>query len=161
MSAALQMLDMDYPDGLFAPPPGFIDRSRLRGLPPHGIGRPCKVGKEQIVGLIVALERFLATDEGGEHAQRLAEVSLIADILAGVDGVAVELRAGRPVPTVAVAPRTIAAGTLLRRLAEGSPAIHVDPEEVDQGRLVINPICLRTGEAAMVAARIEALVSGH
>ncbi|MFO1067127.1 MAG: aminotransferase class V-fold PLP-dependent enzyme [Geminicoccaceae bacterium] len=159
MSAALQMLDMDYPEGLFAPPPGFIDRSRLRGLPPHGIGRPCKVGKEQIVGLLAALGRFVETDEGAEHAQRLAEVSLIADILAGVDGVVVQLRAAQPVPTLAVTPRWIPAATLLRRLAESSPAIHVDPEEVDHGRILLNPICLRPGEAAIVAARIEAIVA--
>ncbi len=44
---------------------------QLPGLPQHGIGRSCKVGKEEIVGLLVALERFAAVDEEA-RTQRLA-----------------------------------------------------------------------------------------
>ena len=40
------------------PPESLIDKSVLPGAPHHGIGRPCKVGKEQIVGLLAALRRF-------------------------------------------------------------------------------------------------------
>ena len=40
--------------------------ARSPGPPHHGIGRSMKVGKEQIVGLLVALQRFIAADEPAE-----------------------------------------------------------------------------------------------
>src|SRR6185436_3434636 len=57
-AAALQMLDLDDHDELWEPPPEFIDRSRLPGIPRHGIGRALKVSKEQIVALLTALRLF-------------------------------------------------------------------------------------------------------
>ena len=43
--------------------------AQLPGLPHHGIGRSCKVGKEEIIGLLVALERFAADDETARRAE--------------------------------------------------------------------------------------------
>jgi L-seryl-tRNA(Ser) seleniumtransferase len=59
-SAALQMFDMDDHFELWEPPLELIDKTRLRGLPRHGIGRSMKVSKEQIVALLAALEDFAA-----------------------------------------------------------------------------------------------------
>lgn len=154
-AAALQMLDMDYPDGLFAPPPAFIDTAQLPGLPPHGVGRPCKVGKEQIAGLLVALERFVATDDAAEHAARLALLERLAAALEGLPA-QLTLRRELPVPVLAVAPRALDAGALVRRLAAMSPAVHVDPEETDQGRVLINPMCLRPEDEPVLAERLRA-----
>ena len=50
MAAALQNLDLDVFYEQWEPPAHFIDKTRLKGLPQHGIGRGCKVGKEEIVG---------------------------------------------------------------------------------------------------------------
>ena len=59
-SAALQMLDMDDHPELWNPPASFIDRSKLGGMPRHGIGRGLKVSKEEIAALLKALEMFTA-----------------------------------------------------------------------------------------------------
>ena len=91
-AAALQMLDMDYPEGAFAPPAGFIDPARLRGLPPHGIGRPCKVGKEQVVGLLAALDLFVREDEAGELRRQVRLLEELAAALAPLPDVAVSIR---------------------------------------------------------------------
>ncbi len=53
-SAALQMLDNDDHPELWDPPKDFIDRSRLAGLPRHGLGRSLKVSKEEIVALLTS-----------------------------------------------------------------------------------------------------------
>src|SRR5207245_2364402 len=53
-AALLQMLDLDDHFELWEPPAHLIDKSRLAGLPRHGIGRTCKVAKEQIVALLTA-----------------------------------------------------------------------------------------------------------
>ena len=64
MSALLQHLDLDIFWEQWTPPASIVDKHRLIGAPQHGIGRPCKVGKETIVGLLVALRKFAAeTDE--------------------------------------------------------------------------------------------------
>ncbi len=52
----------------------LLESGRLRGLPQHGIGRPMKAGKEEIAGLLVALERYLARDEQAER-RRWTEIS--------------------------------------------------------------------------------------
>ena len=59
-SAALQMLDMDDHPQLWDPPRTLIDRSKLAGMPRHGIGRSLKVSKEEIAALLKALELFAA-----------------------------------------------------------------------------------------------------
>src|SRR5262249_21806708 len=59
-AAALQQLDQDEFFETWNPPPALFDKHRLPGLPHHGIGRVAKVGKEEIVGLMVALELYVA-----------------------------------------------------------------------------------------------------
>ncbi len=161
-AAALQMLDMDYPPGGFRPDPAFIPADRLPGLPPHGIGRPCKVGKEQIVGLLTALELFLAEDEAARGAPWLEAVRALAEGLAGLPGVTLEPRLELPVPELALAldpdrARLDARG-LLEALALGDPPIHADPEEVERGRLVLRPDCLLPGDVEILVGRIRALL---
>ena len=48
--------------GPLRPAAALIDRDRLAGVPNHGIGRGCKVGKEEIVGLVTALELYVRQD---------------------------------------------------------------------------------------------------
>ena len=50
MSAALQHLDLDIYEDMWDPPKTLIDKRKLKGTPHHGIGRSCKVGKEEVVG---------------------------------------------------------------------------------------------------------------
>lgn len=68
MAAALQHLDMDYLPELWEPPASLIDKARLSGAPRQGIGRACKAGKEEIVGLLTALELFVAEGDAARHA---------------------------------------------------------------------------------------------
>ena len=68
-SALLQMLDLDLFPDLWRAPAEFAPLAQLPGLPHHGIGRSCKVGKEEIIGLLVALERFAADDEAARRAE--------------------------------------------------------------------------------------------
>jgi L-seryl-tRNA(Ser) seleniumtransferase len=159
-AAAMQMLDMDYPAGFFRPPPGFIDAERLTGLPPHGIGRPCKVGKEQIIGLLTALELFVAEEDEERHARWLAAVTAIADRLGDLPAVALEIRADAAVPTLALTlGNPDAALSLYDALVSGRPAIHLDPQDLASGRLVLNPMCLAEGDQDRLASRLHELLA--
>ncbi|MFW5678845.1 MAG: aminotransferase class V-fold PLP-dependent enzyme [Pseudomonadota bacterium] len=158
-SAALQMLDMDYPEGFFRPPPAFVDASKLRGLPPHGVGRVAKVGKEQIVGLLVALELFLAEGDEARFGRWARPLQRLLDELAPVFDGGLDLRADQAVPLLALHPRggAAAAHDLYRRLLTGTPVIHTDPEELDRGVVLFNPVALVEGDVERILRRFDQL----
>src|SRR6202044_1672727 len=66
-SALLQQLDLDYLYDDWQPPARLIDKRDFAGVPRHGIGRACKVGKEQIAGLLTALARFSREDDAARN----------------------------------------------------------------------------------------------
>lgn len=158
-SAALQMLDMDYPDGLFPNVPDFIDPAQLRGLPPHGIGRSGKVGKEQIVGLLAALDLFTGSNEAARRAPWLAAMQELHAGLEGLPGLELQLRLDRPVPDLAVLPQAMTPDELLRRLATGTPEIQPHPEEIASGRVVFRPTCLVEGDVSRIVTRMRQIVA--
>ncbi len=76
-SALLQQLDMDVSPETWTPP-RMIDRANLRGVPHHGIGRGFKAGKEEIVGLLTALERFVNADDAADNEALAVRLRAIA-----------------------------------------------------------------------------------
>jgi D-glucosaminate-6-phosphate ammonia-lyase len=154
-AAALQLLDLDVPWELWSPPPALFQGIELPGLPHHGIGRPCKIGKEEIVGLLVALRRFVEEDPEKRRASWLGIAEALQRGLAELPTVEVEI-AGDEVPLVVLRPRPTAplgAMALLKRLQDGSPSIRADPSRAYEGKLVFNPLCLdKVGVDAIIAA---------
>lgn len=153
-SALAQMLDMDMFDDLWAPPAEFAALGQLRFLPRHGIGRSCKLGKEEIAGLCIALRRFVAEPPEARRARWQAVLNALAEAAA--------LPALRPlpgpVPLLALDCGSEAAAiALARRLAEGSPAIACNPARRDEGLLLFNPVALTAEEARLVGARLKEL----
>ena len=83
-AAALQMLDMDDHWELWEPPANLIDKSRLSGIPRHGIGRGFKLSKEEIVALLTGLQLFVDGAYDAEYPAALGLLRSIADDLAGL-----------------------------------------------------------------------------
>ena len=73
--------------GILAGRADLIEAARMQNAPNNGIGRGLKVGKEEIVGLVAALERYVALDEEEEIAAWNARARWLADQLQGIDGV--------------------------------------------------------------------------
>ena len=77
--AFAQLVDMDDHPSLWDPPKELVDIDQLKGGPPrHGIGRAHKVSKEEIVGLLTALELFAAgayDEEVAGYRQRLERIA--------------------------------------------------------------------------------------
>ena len=161
-SAALQQLDMDVRPETWSPPDGFISRAALRGLPHHGIGRGFKVSKEEIVGLLVALERFVALDHAAEGAMQERLLALIEARLAGVPHIRTRLLAaaetGRD-PLLELRLNEAALGRsafdVSLALQRGDPPVHLGERRASEGILLVNPVGLREGEEEIVAARIR------
>ncbi len=98
--------------------------------PYGGIGRGMKVGKEEIVGMVAAVERFLRVDHEAEARHLDQRVSEMMKLIGKPDGVALS----RYVPEIANAVphlamefaegRGVTAKQVHDRLLEGDPAIY-------------------------------------
>lgn len=157
-SAALQMWDLDFLPELWNPPTAMIPSDwPERGVPNHGIGRGFKVGKEELVGLWAAIERFVARDETAE-LDRLNQM---------VDGLAQRLqrlpklratRVDEPGKWCWLRIELIDPGAdaidLLRRLEAGDPPIYLMPGEAGQRMLGVDPSGLAGDDVETIARRL-------
>ena len=66
-------------------------RMNYMGAGSNTIGRALKVGKEEIVGLLAAVERFVALDHAAQEREWTARLDRIAEHLAGLPGVTAKM----------------------------------------------------------------------
>ena len=160
-AALLQQLDLDYAPGEWNPPADLIDRRNLAGLPRHGIGRSCKLGKEQIIGAVTALRLFAREGDQGRHDRLHGVAETLVAALANLPGLSARIIAdpeqtGMPVVEVKLDQglAQMSAAALLQQLRAGSPRIEVNPWRPEEGLLIMAPSCLRTGDAAIIGRRL-------
>lgn len=167
-AALLQQLDLDYLFEDWSPPAQLIDKRELAGVPRHGIGRSCKVGKEQIIGLLTALRQF-RLDSDAARNERFA--AIVTDLI-GALGSMPELRVGSitdaahgdmPLVDIHIERRADlpTAVQVAARLRAASPSIHVDATEADHGKLVLVPTCLHSEDVAPIGSAFAAALRGH
>ena len=82
VSVGLQQQDMDVLPATWARR-SLVETGVLPRPPRHGIGRSMKTGKEEIAGLLVALDRYAARDEVAEGARWAAITEHLAAGLRG------------------------------------------------------------------------------
>jgi D-glucosaminate-6-phosphate ammonia-lyase len=149
-SALLQMLDLDVFPDLWRVPAEFAALNQTPGLPHHGIGRSCKVGKEAIIGLLVALERFTYEDETARHAKW-------HDILQTIITVSGDRFQSRildaPMPVLEVIAPDVDA--LAVHLAANDPPIRCGLGRRHEGVLLFSPASLTTEQAAIIGKRLR------
>lgn len=154
------------PSGLVVGRQWIIDGCRNHASPYQGFGRPMKVGKEEIAGLLAAVDWSLKQDEPANIA-RYEEVvrQWIAD-LSGLPGVTVE----RSFPSEAGQPHARAILTLDSSAAMGrdvlvdglwnlNPRIAVSP--IDGDAIALNPQTLEIGEDVLVTEAITRLLGAR
>jgi len=69
----------------------LIEVIRDHSSPNHGIGRPFKVSKECIAGIVAALELALGRDEQKEYQKQVKKAEYMAKQLEGIPGVSVKV----------------------------------------------------------------------
>ncbi len=143
--------------GLLAGRADLIEAARLQNAPNDGVGRGMKVAKEEIVGFIVALDRFVARDHAAVTADGNRKAQWIAAQLQDVPG----LRADYTLNTVGqgiveltwdegVIPLT--ADLLRMELLAGEPRVILF-------RNYIWTANLRDGEDALVVRRLREVLT--
>ena len=163
-AALVQQLDMDVVPETWMPP-DLIDRVALKGVPHHGLGRGFKAGKEEIVGLLVALERFANADDEAAVAALAVRLERIARVLDGLPGIGTQrlsaLETGRvPQLRLVIDPAAahIDALGLSHRLQSADVPVHLSERFSHLGVLVIDPQALRPEDDEELAAAVKRAV---
>jgi seryl-tRNA(Sec) selenium transferase len=142
----------------------IVEGCRANGNPNHSIGRPMKVGKEELAGLLAAVEWALAQDEAALLAAYEATVEGWIAGLAGIPGVTAERgfpsEAGQPHGRAVVRfapPCPLSRDEVVAALWDGEPCVAVG--EVGEDAIALNPQTLEPGEDEVVLAQLRRVLA--
>jgi L-seryl-tRNA(Ser) seleniumtransferase len=129
-----------------------------------GIGRGMKVGKEELCGLLAAVERYLKVDHQAEWKELESRVTSIRTALKGVSGVTTDRHIpviANEVPHVTVEwdeqARGLTSQQVTEKLLAGDPPIHV--QRPGKGKLLISVWMMRGDEPRIVGRRLREIFS--
>jgi L-seryl-tRNA(Ser) seleniumtransferase len=138
----------------------LVAAARLNA-PPNGntVGRGMKVNKEEMIGLLAALELYLAKDHAAEQREFHARAEAIRSSAAAVAGVTAEIfvpEVANHVPHVRIswdaAAKGMTAADAVSRLRAGEPSIGTRSEG---DAVVIGVWMMNRGEEQIVARRLR------
>ena len=142
----------------------LIEASFPAMSPFGGIGRGMKVGKEELCGLLAAVERYVKADHRAEMRELEARVASIRAVLKRIPGVETERYVpviANEVPHVSVRWDESACGltseAVIAKLLAGDPPIHV--QRTEKGQLLISVWMMRGDEHKIVGRRLTEIFS--
>lgn len=145
----------------------LIDAAMANSSPYQFLGRPMKVSKEEIVGLVTALDVFVAEDEAAETARYMAMCKRAAEALSGLPGLRVSVQHDA---LDYLTPRTVldftsawsgpSRDSVREQMASGQPSIRLF-DIFDPWELAIDPINLDDQELDIVIDRLGAVLRGR
>jgi D-glucosaminate-6-phosphate ammonia-lyase len=144
----------------------LIRAARLNGPPnSDAIGRGQKVNKEELLGMLVALELYYKRDHAADWREWERRVNVIRDSVSSLPGVRSEMFVPEIhycVPHLRIRWEESASGltvkNAIRRLREGNPSIETRPntsEGLELGVWMLDP-----GQAEIVARRVREVLKG-
>lgn len=141
----------------------LIDTIRMHGAPNHSVGRPLKVGKEEMLGLLAAVERYLKLDHNARAQVFEDRVKFWNESLAGIEGVSATRdypnEAGQPAPRSLISfSNKISKDHVIEQLWQGNPRIAVAPSEKNNG-ILLNPMTIQEGEETIILNKLKELLA--
>jgi D-glucosaminate-6-phosphate ammonia-lyase len=142
----------------------LVEACAANSSPNCRIGRACKIGKEEIVGLVTAVEEFICTDTMKAREQHEQWISLLRDELAACREQVEITTVYKDSPGITYPKaRLILTGgmtkaELLESLREGNPSI-VAGEDDDTHSILLNPFALNKEEQAQVICRLKEILN--
>jgi len=145
----------------------LIQAARLNTSPnSDSIGRGLKVSKEELLGMLVALELYLKRDHRAEWLEWEKRIQTMADTLKAVPGVTTEAfvpEIANHVPHLRIrwdeSVIKKSSSDVVHLLREGSPSIEFVPTPSVAGSLEVASWMLQPGEAETVARCIASVLS--
>lgn len=156
--------------GILAGRADLIAAARLNASPYHSVGRAAKAAKEDIVGLIVALEDYMQRDHGADFAYWKYQAEYMLEHLQGFPGVAARyLYDGRehPVPRVEIhfLPESgIDSHQFVLAMEEHDPRIFLfEPTgpSAKPNAIAINTQTMQAGEEKIVAEALRSAIGAR
>ena len=151
--------------GILAGRRDLVRAVSLNASPNQALGRAAKTSKEEICGLVTALELFIAEDEAAEMKRYIDVCTLIVEKLADIPGLRCVVEhdpVNRVIPHACIyftPDWTGPSGNAVQvALAKGDPHIYVQQGAHQGGyfdEIAVDPINLGPGEEAIVAARLR------
>jgi L-seryl-tRNA(Ser) seleniumtransferase len=140
----------------------LIEAARLNTSPySDSIGRGMKVNKEELLGMMVAVETFVRKDQAAEWREFEKRVKVISDTVAPIHGIKAETyvpEIANAVPHLRVtwdeAELKLTAKEVVEALRDGDPAIEIVPG-ARNGSIGVAVWMLQPGEAQVVARRLR------
>lgn len=142
----------------------LIQAARMNTSPnSDSVGRGLKVNKEELLGMMVAIEQYFKRDHQAEWREWERRVKQITDSVAGLKTLKTEVQIppiANHVPhihitwdqsVIKIAPREV-----VKQLREGTPSIEATPGSAD--RLTFTVWMLQAGEAEIVARRVREIL---
>ena len=127
----------------------------------EGIGRGMKVGREQIIGLLIAVREF-ADDPDRWTPHYLAELAACERALATCQTLRVSADHDRvmDIPTLLIdfSESPMAADDVARQLDRGNPRVQLVEAEAWRNRLILNPMALASGDGARIGRQLLAVL---
>lgn len=153
--------------GLVVGRKALIDAIAFHANPRMALGRPMKVGKEEIIGLLAAVKRYLALDHAAIMRMWEAQVAAVIAAFDGVAGVTARRNfpseAGQPMPRAEVifdeAKLGISRDDILKRLREGEPSIAL--AAAGEHGVFVNPQTLEPGQERIICERLREIIAGR
>ena len=139
-----------------------VEAVRLNASPSSAVGRGMKVGKEEILGLLAAVDRFL---KGSDEEDRLTwawQANCVVDAVRTVEGVTARVLGEGEQPSPDFAPRAYVdlppdrARATVEAMRAGDPPVVI--RQVGKG-IVVDPMTLMPGEEETVARRLKEVLS--
>jgi L-seryl-tRNA(Ser) seleniumtransferase len=162
--------------GLLLGRKSLIDLAHENNNPEEGIGRGMKVAKEQIVGMVAAVDWVLSHTEESMQADYQKRADLIAAAMQGIPSVKTETvvpKIANHVPHLLIrfdpAVTGVTTSQIVATLRSGTPSIELNPNTgqkpnqgipADANTLVVGVWMLQPGEDAIVGQRIRAVLTG-
>ena len=131
-----------------------------------GIGRAMKVGKEQIVGLLEAMDQYEQRDHGAALAANVAKVDWLVDAVNSISGLKAEKiqdEAGRAIYRCRVTfdgrqPENLTMESVNEQLRAGDPIVWARTEFLNLGKIDFDPRPMLDGDKELIAARLKAIM---
>ena len=150
--------------GLIVGKKRFVETVRSIGFPNSGIGRTMKIGKEEIAGLVAAVELCVNADEAGVICGYERDVRRFVQAFDGEDALEVfreyPSEAGQPMPKAVIGcvegKLMIDSKGLCEALKLNDPVIYA---ALIDGFVHINPQTLEAGELDIIIKKIKKIVS--
>ncbi|MEZ5401427.1 MAG: selenocysteine synthase [Bryobacteraceae bacterium] len=142
----------------------LIEAARLNTSPySDSIGRGQKVNKEELLGMMIAVERFMKKDHAAEWKEWERRADKIMDSVRGISSVNTEIQVppiANHVPHIHVtwdqSKVKITPREFVKAMREGDPAIECTPSPAD--RVILSVWMLEPGEAEIVARRAREIL---